>query len=102
MRISEHRKQEIVAAFQRSFKRDNSEEIEPFSLQDLRQVDEMLGDRDINSGFRLALRNRIKDLETAGQRSEQRSHESKVRAWTFVVGIVTGLVISGLAKLIFG
>jgi len=91
-----------VAAFQRSFKHDNTDEIESIDLVELRQADEMLGDRDISAGFRLAMQNRIKDLENAEAKTEQRKHESKIRAWNLVTGILIGLVIAGLAKWLFG
>lgn len=102
MRISDQRKQEIVAAFQRSLKRDNKDEIESIDIIELRQTDEMLGNRDISAGFRLALQNRIKELEGIETKTEQRRHESKIRAWNLVTGILIGLVISGLAKWLFG
>ena len=102
MRISDQRKQEVIAAFQRSFKCDNHDEIESISLIELRQADEMLGNRDINAGFRLAMQNRIKELESQENKTEQRQHESKIRAWNLVKGILIGLVIAGLAKWLFG
>lgn len=102
MRITDLRRQEITAAFQRSLSRENDDEIESISLVELLQVDEMLGNRDVNAGFRLAIRNRIKDLETKESTIEQRHYESKIRALNLVSGIVIGLVIAGVAKLLFG
>ncbi|WP_077730027.1 hypothetical protein [Methylocaldum sp. 14B] len=102
MRISDQRKQEIIAAFQRSFKRDNRDEIASIKLAELRQADEMLGDRDLSAGFRLAMRNRIRELEEAEAKNEQRTYESRIRAWNLVTGILIGLVIAGLAKWLFG
>ncbi len=102
MRISNQRKQEIVAAFQRSFKRDNKEEIEAIELEELKQADEIIGSRDLNAGFRLAMQNRIRNLENTIAKKEQRQYESKIRAWNLVTGILIGLVIAGLAKLLFG
>ncbi len=96
--ISEQRKSEIVAAFQQSFKRDNSEEIESIGLSELRDADAMLGDRDLDAGFRIAMRNRISDLELVGQRK----HESRIRTSNYVMGIITGLLIAGAAKWLFG
>jgi hypothetical protein len=98
MRISNQRKQEIVRAFQVSFKKDNSAEIENIDLRELRDTDEMLGDRDLNAGFRLALKNRIQELDML----ERRRHESKIRALNICTGIIIGLVIAGFAKLLFG
>jgi len=96
--ISEDKKREKVAAFGANFKRDNSEQVESYSLSELRDADAMLADRDLNAGFRIALRNRIGDLE----KGDDRKHESKVRAWNLVTGIVIGLVVAGLASLLFG
>ena len=91
---SAQRKMEIVAIFQASIKRDNKSAIEELALAELRDADEMLGDRDINAGFRIALRNRIRDLETQAQLSEQRRHESHIRAWNLAVGIAAGVLIT--------
>ena len=102
MRISEQRKQEIIAAFQRSFKRDNRDEIESITLIELRQADEMLGKSDISSGFRLSMQNKVRELESSESKKEQRQHESKIRAWNLVTGILIGLVIAGIAKWLFG
>lgn len=102
MRITDQRKQEIVRAFQVSFKRDNSEEINSIALKELKDTDEMIGNRDLNEGYRIALRNRISELEQNATITEQRSHESKIRAWNLITGIIIGLVIAGLAKWLFG
>ena len=75
-RISDQRKMEIMAAFQRSVKRDSREEIEAIGLDEVRQADEMLGNRDVDTGWRRAMQNRIKVLEAEEVRTEQREHES--------------------------
>ena len=46
--------------------------------------------------------NRLKELENIETKIEQRGYESKIRAWNIVTGIIIGLVIAGLAKLLFG
>jgi len=96
--ISEDKKREIVADFQTTFKRENSEQVESYSLLELRDADAMLVDRDLNAGFRIALQNRIAALE----KNDDRKHESKVRAWNLVTGIIIGLLIYGLGQLLFG
>ena len=103
MRISDQRKQEIVAAFQQTFKHrpEADEKVLPFSLNELRQTDEMLGNRDTEAGFRIAIRNRIKDLENEESRIEQRDYESKIRIWNLITGIIIGLVVAGLANILF-
>lgn len=96
--ISEEKKREILAAFQASLKRDNSEQVESYSLSELRDADAMLGNTDVSADYRLALQIRIADLE----KGDDRKHESKVRAWHLVTALIIGLVIAGLAKLLFG
>jgi hypothetical protein len=95
--ISHERKQQIVAAFQQNFKRDNSAEIETIRLDELRDADAMLGERDLNAGYRIAMRNRITDLDLL----EERQYDSKVRAWNYIMGVITGLVIAAVAASIF-
>jgi hypothetical protein len=102
MRISNQKKLEIVGAFQRSFKIDNKEEIESIKLEDLKQANEMLGERDINAPFRLAMQSRIKEVEDLTSKKEQRLYESKIRAWNLITGIIIGLIIAGIAKFLFG
>ena len=97
MRISEERKREIIAAFQRSFKTDNHDEIVSIPLSELKQADEMHGPNDADASFRIAIRNRIIGLET----TEQRKYDSKIRAWNLVTGIIIGLVIYRLGQLLF-
>jgi hypothetical protein len=96
--ISEDRKQEILRTFQVSFKRDNSEEVEAIALSELRDADAMIGHTDLNSGFRIAMRNRIAALE----QKEARGYGSKIRAWNLITGILIGLVIYGLGQALFG
>ena len=85
------RAQEIVAMFQRFLSTGDDTEISQLTLRDIKSADEQLGQRDIGAGFRIA------DLQSA----EQRKHESKIRAWNLVTGIVIGLVIAGLSALLF-
>ena len=87
----------VVAAFQRYLKTGEDGEINAFTLAELRSVDEQLGDRDTNSAWRLGIRNRIGDL----QQKEQRKHESYIRSWQLVAGIITALLIAGLAKCLY-
>ena len=65
MRISEQRKMEIVQAFQQILKYNSEaeEKVKSFSLSELRQTDEMLGNKDTESGFRIALRNKSPTMQ---------------------------------------
>ena len=92
-RISHQRMMEIMAVFQASFKRDNDKEVAAVPLRELREADEMLGDRDLNAGFRLALRNRIREIEASEEEVRRRRYESHIRAWNLVIGIVAGILI---------
>ena len=92
---------ETIAAFQRYFRSNDGSEIESLSLDELRSADEHLGERDTEAGYRIALRNRIADLE----RAEQRGHESNIRASNLIarilIGLFIGLLVAGLvARLI--
>jgi hypothetical protein len=77
--ITQERRMELVAELQRHIK-GKPNNLESVSLTELRDLDVALGDRDGSASFRIALRNRIDELEAA----DQRSHEGKVRAWQLV------------------
>lgn len=85
------RANEIVAAFQRYLASNDTSEIGAFSLQELRSVDEQLGEKDVSAGFRIAIQNKIKDLEL----KEKRKYECKLRAFNLLAGILIGFVIAG-------
>lgn len=88
--ITEDRKQEIVRAFQVSFKRDNSSEIKEFTLSDLRDVDSMLGNRDLNEGYRKKLLYRIKEIEEVNALK----HASHIRAVQIIVTFCLGVLVT--------
>lgn len=92
------RANEIVSAFQRYQTSNDRTEINAISMAELRMTDEQLGQRDVGAGFRIAILNRIRELDDG----DRRRHESKIRAWNLVAGIVVGLLVAGLAKLLFG
>ncbi len=94
---TEQRRREIAAAFQRSLKQDNTEEIEQFGISELRDADAMLGDRDLNAGYRIALRNRISHLET----EENRRAANEYRALNYLMGVATVLLVAALAAWLF-
>ena len=92
------RANEIISAFQRYLASNDRSEINNIPVSELRMTDEQLGQRDVGAGFRIAILNRIRELDE----TERRKHESKIRAWNLVVGIAVGLLVAGLAKLVFG
>ena len=95
--IPHQRSNDIVSAFQRYRSSNDTSEIDTFTLKELRSADEFLGARDLNKGFRIALKNKIKDLEL----NESRTHESKVRAWQLVTTLIVGLTVGGLSVWLF-
>ena len=66
----------VVAAFQRCIKNGTKAEVEGYSLEELRRADQQLGTRDTDAGYRLALKERIEELEEIGERQSTRKHES--------------------------
>jgi hypothetical protein len=91
--IPVQRKDEIVRAFQVSFKRDNTEGIAAFTLGELRDTDAMLANRDLNAGFRTALRNRIKAIED----QQAQTKESYIRAMGYIVSFCIGVLATLVA-----
>jgi len=92
----------IVAAFQRYNENSTEAEIEGYSLEELRRVNQQLGNRDTNADYRLTLKDRISELEKLGEKLSERKYESKIRAWQLFVEIIAALVIAGLIKLLYG
>jgi hypothetical protein len=91
------RANEIVATFQRYLSTNDTSETDNFSLKELRSADEQLGQRDVGANFRIAIKNRISELEL----NETRKHESKIRAWNLLTGILIGVVVMGLGAWLF-
>jgi hypothetical protein len=91
------RANEIVATFQRYLSTSDTREVDGFSLKELRSTDEQLGQRDTGADFRIAIKNKISDLEL----QDTRKHESKIRALNLVTGILIGLVVAGLTAWLF-
>ena len=63
------------------------------SLEEIRKADENIGAIDENKSFRLAMKNRIQELQQAAERKKQ----SHIRAWvlftTFLVGLLVGAIL---------
>lgn len=85
---------EVMSRFQRYIKSRDLAEIERYSLENLLHADESLGDRDVNADFRIALRNRIQDI--------QNKDEKNYQSWVRVVGYVVAFVAGVLATLFAG
>lgn len=85
---------EVVAAFQRFVKTQTPGEIDKYTLADLRRVDAALGDRDLNAGFRITIRQRIADMQT----SDERRYQSWVRIVGYVVAFAVGVLVTFIAQ----
>ena len=86
------RRQEIVAVFQASFKRDCEDAIAAIPVAELISTDEMLGARDLNSGYRMRLRNEIANRQSEAALKRSARSRWLDRAISFFVGaIVTAL-----------
>ncbi len=82
--------QEIVASFQRYNKTGTITEIEGYSLEELRRADEDLEWRDQRSAYRIALTNRIRDLEEMTSTGATTPPKPQVPPWVVVVGAIFG------------
>jgi len=85
---------EVMAAFQRYIKSGDPAEIEAFGLAELRLADTRLGNRDIGADFRLAIQNRIADIEAASEKT----YQSKVRVIGYVVAFAIGVLSTLLVQ----
>ena len=85
------RANEIVAMFTRRLSTGDDSEVVKLSLKEIQSADEQLGERDVNAGFRVAMRNWMANMRSKEQ-----------RAWDIGKGIVIGVVVTGLGVLFFG
>jgi len=84
---------EVMSTFQRYVKSRDLAEIACYTLTNLLHADESLGDRDVNADFRIALRNRIKDI----QNNDEKNYQSWVRVVGYVVAFFAGVLATLLA-----
>lgn len=89
--------QEIRSAFQRYVKSRDFSVIKVFTLSELREADEQLGDNDIESGYRIAMRNRIKDIEL----ENAKAYNSKIRALQLITAFIIGLLVAYFGTKLF-
>ena len=85
---------EVVAAFQRFVKSQTPGEIDKYTLAELLQVDAVLGSRDLNAGFRIAMRQRNANMQT----SDERKYQSGVRIVGYVVAFAVGVLATLVAQ----
>ena len=100
MRISKQVKDEIISAFGQMIKgRAGAEKkANAYSLEQLQQVEEIMGNIDRGSGPREAISNQIKRLE----KKEQRWYESMIRGLQILVyigiAVLSGLIVYYFTK----
>lgn len=88
---------EIISIFQRYLANNDPSEINKVKLEELVAAEERLGLRGINPDFRAVIKNKINDLKL----KEASKHESRIRAWNLVTGLILGLTIAGIAAWLF-
>jgi len=88
---------EIISMFQRYLATNDPSEVNKLNAEELAIAEVRLGLQGINPNFREVIKNKIKDLEV----KEARKHESRIRAWDLVAGLILGLTIAGLAAWLF-
>lgn len=88
---------QVISMFQRYLSTGDPSEIRKVNLVELTASYERLRIRGINSIFADAIKNKIHELELI----ETRKHESKIRAWNLVTGLILGVTVAGIAAWIF-
>lgn len=79
----------VVTEFQRFAKGSKSCEVTKYSLARLQQVDAALGNRDLDAGYRIAIRQRIADI----QAYDERKRQSLVRAGGYLVTLAISVLV---------
>jgi len=88
---------EVISMFQRYLSSNDPSEIDKLKAQELAVVEARLALKSVNPSFREVIKYKIKDLE----QKETRKHESKIRAWNLVTGLILGISIVGVAAWLF-
>ena len=89
---------EVVRMFQHYLASNDSSEIDKLSARDLIAAEARLTLKGFNPSFTAAINAQVRRLE----QKERRKHESNIRAWTLVTGLLLSLVVAGVSALIFG
>lgn len=88
----------VMSNFQKYLVSRDISEIQQYSLEDLKHADASFGNLDLNAGFRIALRNRIKDLEAVEERIRQGGNQRFLYFAYFVSGIVVAVLAQWIIK----
>ena len=103
---------DIIKMFQNYISTEDSSEIDKLDVEKLKAAEARMRLRQMNPQFCDVIKTKIKDLELRDAKiresnvkeielKEARKHESKVRAWNLVTGLILGLVIAGVSALLF-
>jgi len=87
-----------MSAFQRYMSTNDSAEIDEFSLSELRSANQQYGQRDLNAGFRIALLDRIKEIEE--ENANKRA--GKIRAGGIIVAFVVAISATVVSAILLG
>lgn len=85
---------EVVGEFQRYVKNRSRGKIESYSLEDLNHINMMLGERDFNADYRMAIRSRISELQALSERN----YQTKVRRAGHLISFVLGVLMTLVAQ----
>lgn len=91
-------KMKVMSDFQKYLISRDISQIEGYSLVELRHADAAFGNLDINGGYRIALRNRIKDLESELDLIRQNNSQRYLILISFVIGVATAVIAQWIIK----
>lgn len=91
-------KLKVMSHFQKYLVSRDISEIEQYSLEDLRHTDASFGNLDLNAGFRIAMRNRIKDLGETQERNRQSGNQRLLYFVYFISGVVATVLAQWIIK----
>lgn len=96
--ISKVRKKEILDIANRYVASNDSTEFDAVPLDELKEVDDLCGDIDLGARYRAALIGQIRKRDKA----ENKHGSIKARLIDYAMGIITGLILAGLTKWLYG
>lgn len=96
--ISKARKKEILDIADRYVASNDSTEFDAMPLDELKEANDLCGDIDIGARYRSALIGQIRKREKA----DNKHGSIKARLIDYAMGIITGLILVGLTKWLFG
>ncbi|WEJ63474.1 hypothetical protein [Thiomicrorhabdus lithotrophica] len=89
---------EIIQMFQRYLASKDPSEIDKLDVRELATTEARLTINGTNQNFTAVMKSQVAKLE----QQENRKHESKIRAWNLITGLLLGLVTAGVSTWLFG